>query len=214
MVICNYIHVVKSFLKRGFYMAKVKGPLMSMDARGQLGKTLVFLGWKGLKTVRSHVIPANPRSDGQIAQRDIMKAAVAAFHAVAYVMLDGMAFNVLASLASSVMSGFNIFCKNFITQTLLDKTIGQPYGFAVDTNTGGVLAFHFALPGVVNGYVRYGSSPSVMGTILALTHAGEGQPYTASLNGLTPGQYLYLNFYTEAEGNYWLTGIYKVLLLA
>ncbi len=46
-------------------MAKVTGPLMSLDARGKLGKCLVFLGWKGIKTVRQWLKPANPKSADQ-----------------------------------------------------------------------------------------------------------------------------------------------------
>lgn len=41
-------------------MAKVYGPLHSDDARGKLGKALVFMGWKGIKTVRQWLIPKNP----------------------------------------------------------------------------------------------------------------------------------------------------------
>lgn len=46
-------------------MAKVYGPLHSDDARGKLASSLVFIGWKGIKTVRQWVIPANPKSVGQ-----------------------------------------------------------------------------------------------------------------------------------------------------
>ncbi len=46
-------------------MAKLTGPLFSLDARGKLGKALVFIGWKGLKTVRQWLKPANPQSAAQ-----------------------------------------------------------------------------------------------------------------------------------------------------
>ena len=46
-------------------MAKLTGPLFSLDARGKLGKSLVFIGWKGIKTVRQWLVPANPKSTGQ-----------------------------------------------------------------------------------------------------------------------------------------------------
>lgn len=46
-------------------MAKVTGPLMSMDASGGFGGTLVFGKWKGRNTVRQLVKPANPRTAGQ-----------------------------------------------------------------------------------------------------------------------------------------------------
>lgn len=46
-------------------MAIVTGPLMSLDARGKIGDALVFIGWKGIKTVRQWLKPANPQSAGQ-----------------------------------------------------------------------------------------------------------------------------------------------------
>jgi len=46
-------------------MAKVTGPLFSLDARGKLGSSLVFIGWKGIKTVRQWLKPANPQSASQ-----------------------------------------------------------------------------------------------------------------------------------------------------
>jgi len=46
-------------------MAKLTGPLFSLDARGKLGSALVFIGWKGLKTVRQWLKPANPQSADQ-----------------------------------------------------------------------------------------------------------------------------------------------------
>ena len=46
-------------------MAKLTGPLFSLDARGKLGSALVFIGWKGLKTVRQWLKPANPKSADQ-----------------------------------------------------------------------------------------------------------------------------------------------------
>ena len=37
---------------------------------GQIGKTFVFFVWKGIKCARSWVIPSNPQSFGQTAQRE------------------------------------------------------------------------------------------------------------------------------------------------
>lgn len=51
-------------------MAKVSGPLMSMDARGKFGNTLVFSGWKGRPTVRQLVTPSNPQSADQTTARN------------------------------------------------------------------------------------------------------------------------------------------------
>jgi len=46
-------------------MAKVYGPLHSDDARGKLAKSLVFIGWKGIKDVRQWLRPANPKDPEQ-----------------------------------------------------------------------------------------------------------------------------------------------------
>jgi hypothetical protein len=51
-------------------MAKVTGPLMSMEASGKFGGAIVFSKWKGRAVVRQLVTPANPNSAGQEAARN------------------------------------------------------------------------------------------------------------------------------------------------
>lgn len=46
-------------------MAKVTGPLMSLDASGTIGKTAVFSKWKGQNYVRLRVVPQNNQTSGQ-----------------------------------------------------------------------------------------------------------------------------------------------------
>lgn len=50
-------------------MSKVSGPLLSLDARGQIGNAMVFSGWKGIPYARKYVIPANPKSTKQVQVR-------------------------------------------------------------------------------------------------------------------------------------------------
>lgn len=50
-------------------MAKVTGPLMSLDASGTVGKTATFSKWKGRNYVRLRVIPRNPMSNDQAEAR-------------------------------------------------------------------------------------------------------------------------------------------------
>lgn len=54
-------------------MAKVSGPLMSMDARGGFAGALVFSNWKGRPTVRQLVTPANPMTTGQVDVRNRLR---------------------------------------------------------------------------------------------------------------------------------------------
>jgi len=53
-------------------MAKVTGPLMSIDARGKIGDAIVFSVWKGTNYVRQWLKPANPQSVAQGDQRIIL----------------------------------------------------------------------------------------------------------------------------------------------
>lgn len=46
-------------------MARVSGPLMSMDARGKIANAIVFSIWKGQNYVRQWLKPANPQSTSQ-----------------------------------------------------------------------------------------------------------------------------------------------------
>ncbi len=47
--------------------------MMSLDASGSLGGAVTFSKWKGRNYVRERVIPANPKSGGQVAVRASMK---------------------------------------------------------------------------------------------------------------------------------------------
>src|SRR5690606_16143033 len=50
-------------------MAKLTGPLLSFGARGQIGKAMVTAKWRGVDYARQYVIPANPRTTAQQANR-------------------------------------------------------------------------------------------------------------------------------------------------
>lgn len=56
-------------------MAKVSGPLMSMDASGGFAGTLVFTKWKGRPVVRQLVTPSNPQTAGQVEARNAVRVA-------------------------------------------------------------------------------------------------------------------------------------------
>jgi len=53
-------------------MAKVTGPLFSLDARQSLGKSLTYSIWKGINYVRRLVVPQNPNTTCQIVIRKVI----------------------------------------------------------------------------------------------------------------------------------------------
>jgi hypothetical protein len=103
-------------------MAKVTGPLFSLSASGKIANTLVYMKWKGLNDVRAYVIPANPNTAAQIAQRAIFEAAVDMVHAAQALAVDPLAaldiaaYNALAAVQESPRTWFNQFVKEFVDQ--------------------------------------------------------------------------------------------------
>lgn len=101
-------------------MAKLKAPLLSLGAAGQLGKALVFFPWKGLNVVREYIIPSNPKTALQTTQRGYITAAVAAIHAAqAHAVhplneTDQVAYSALAAAKGYIMTWFNMACKLWV----------------------------------------------------------------------------------------------------
>lgn len=54
-------------------MSKVRAPLLSWGAGGQIAKTQVYSHWKGRPYVRQYVVPANPDTAGQKLTRNTFR---------------------------------------------------------------------------------------------------------------------------------------------
>ncbi|GAI23270.1 unnamed protein product, partial [marine sediment metagenome] len=99
-------------------MAKVKAPLFGFGASGAIGKALVYFGWKGIDVVREYVVPVNPKSTKQVAQRNLLTAAVLEFHAAAYDDDDMTAWKLFASTFATPRTGFNAMTRAHLMQAL------------------------------------------------------------------------------------------------
>lgn len=101
-------------------MAKVIGPLQSLDARGQFGKSMVFSAWKGINTVRQYVIPTYRNTTEQANIRKIVSDASVAWKisdTIGGVEIDAaykLAYDSAAQ--GSQYSGFNLFMKECIAK--------------------------------------------------------------------------------------------------
>lgn len=71
-------------------MAKVTGPLMSLDASGSVAKTITFSKWKGRNYVRQLTIPANPQTGDQQAVRTKLGVIAKAARAVLTSAVDSL----------------------------------------------------------------------------------------------------------------------------
>lgn len=99
-------------------MAKVIGPLQSLDASGKFANSMVFSKWKGINTVRQYVIPTYRRTTEQGNIRDLISDASVAWKngsTVGGTAIDAaykLAYNNAA--AGSAYSGFNLFIKDCV----------------------------------------------------------------------------------------------------
>lgn len=129
-------------------MAKLKAPLMSLGASGKLGDALVYFGWKGLDVVREYVVPANPKTTGQVTQRGYLTDAVAAIHteqalaALALNAADVIAYALWASVVQTATTWFNQVVRHWIDISIAGKT---PAIFREGVSTPGVDKIHVTI---------------------------------------------------------------------
>lgn len=101
-------------------MAKVRGPLYSISASGQIAQAMVFAHWKGIAWVREQFIPQNPKTAGQVAQRLIFSQGVMKWHDLSDNQMTGWQTGI--ERKGYTMSGFNYFMSEYIKSMLLGQT--------------------------------------------------------------------------------------------
>jgi len=89
-------------------MAKVTGPLLSIEARGKIADAIVFFPWKGRHVVRQWLKPTNPASTKQGYVRAAMKAVGKAIKQIVSVSQGGALDSKVYTLATAaVPAGLN-----------------------------------------------------------------------------------------------------------
>lgn len=192
-------------------MAKVKAPLFGFGASGQLGGAIVYFPWKGINAVREYVVPANPRSALQIAQRNIFGLAVDYWHANTYSDPDRIAWNRYAGVLEPIMSGFNSMISLCIARQIVGPGWNVISQVEVDTPT--VVGFDVDVENSVVGLplrARIGTSRTHFPFTPVLVDDLDGT-YSLTWAGGASG----VDYYVYIEHNiaavwYRTTGIYHV----
>ena len=185
-------------------MAKLRLPLLSLEARGALGESIVFFPWKGINVARKYVIPSNPKTDPQNTQRGYVIAIVAAIHAVQALAVgtlttaDTIAYAIYSRTLGKTMTWFNAVVKQAIDQSVS----GLHYViYSAGTAVAGVgqVTLHLfktedALgAGAMNaGNWHYGTSPTALNTTEAAVIVGADIDNV--IVGLTAGVKYYFQF--------------------
>ena len=188
-------------------MAKVKGPLFSLSASGQIAKTLVYGDWKGIDIVRKYVIPANPNTAGQQTQRGYFASAVEDWHTDGFTAIDVAAWNLYALAQKVAASGFNMLVKLKIACAVAAET-WVPLVDCLVTLIGAAGA-QINITGTVGSTVKlyWGTSKTSMFNEEAMVDtAGD---YEVTLAACSASTKIYFYIMDKTAANQARTGIYS-----
>lgn len=188
-------------------MAKVKGPLFSLSAAGQLAKTLVYGDWKGIDWVRQYVVPANPKSDDQQEQRGFFTDAVDAWHTDGYTLVDVAAWNLYALANKLVLSGFNMFVKLKVLAEVAGKTWIKLVDITIETPAATTCDVTVATDQDNTLSLYYGTSKTSMLTEVEGSYLDPDT--TFAITGLTKEVLYYFYIKTTIATGSERTGIYS-----
>jgi hypothetical protein len=105
-------------------MGRIKGPLLSIDAKGSLGKTITLAPWKGLQTIREYSKPTNRHTPAQTAHRNHITVAANAWVNWYGNQLDKPAYDTLARGTRRAPGGWQMFLTEALSQYALGITPG------------------------------------------------------------------------------------------
>jgi len=193
-------------------VAKLKGPLFSLGASQQLGKTLVYFAWKGLNVVREYVIPANPKTALQQTQRGYLTAAVALIHTAQanatnpLASIDQVAYSALAAVKGLIMTWFNMAVKLAVDVAVALNVACVYSDMTFTTKTAGaidlILYLNEGTPStLVAGKFYFGSTrTNLINAVAATVVAGVSVALVAEDCSafLTPGVKAYVQFRPDA----------------
>jgi len=123
-------------------MSRVTMSALLADARNKIGD-VVFSKWKGVNYVRTRVVPANPKTANQVAQRNALTLCVASWK------------NLVSAVRSEWdryakgknLSGFNAFCSANIADERIANWLGYTPSNPLVGRPGAVSAAATANPG-------------------------------------------------------------------
>ncbi|MBA7548258.1 hypothetical protein ES705_40709 [subsurface metagenome] len=95
-------------------MAKIRGPLFSLESSGPLGKKIINQTRKKVKYAKGYSKPKNPRTEIQQENRNYITLANIEWKTGGYSDLDRKAWNFYAKTKAKNISGYNAFVKFYL----------------------------------------------------------------------------------------------------
>ena len=181
-------------------MAKLKAPLLSLGASGAIGKALVFFPWKGIDAVREYVIPSNPKTTLQNAQRARLTLGVLAVHLAEaepgkeLSEVDKTAYALYGSTEKTPRTWFNQAVGRYVIAQV-NSEVQQLLGDATFTDPGTTeitLVLYNYQQHAQAGRMYWGTSKTSMPNSQACN--GAGNEHTAVMTGFTKGDKYFFQF--------------------
>lgn len=191
-------------------MAIVDSPLLSLGAKKTIGKTLTFLRVKGQNIVRQRVIPANPKTAAQQAQRALLAKAVAEWHSAGLNADDIAALNRWASASFRTQSGYNRQVAERIAWYAAGNDTGIAKKVTHDSFGAGTCSYLCELAIANTGTVHWGTSKTAQPSSAAMVDNADGSfdiDMTSLVDGVT--YYFYLAIEDAVPAQAYRTGLYK-----
>jgi len=188
-------------------LAKVEGPLFSIDADGKIAKSLIHMKRKGRHDVRRYVIPVNPKSDDQKTQRNFLKEAVYNWKNDGYTEIDIEAWNLYAKTIGDISSGYNMFLRHQINANKEGKEWTKLYDYVVVSLTNVEANISIKTPEETGARLYIGTSPKVM--VRAIDGIFLENGYSYSIDELEPSTRYYM-YVANRNNNVSRTGIYTI----
>jgi len=205
-------------------MAKLKGPLFSLGASQQIGKALVYFPWKGLNVVREYVVPSNPQTPLQQAQRTRLTNAVKEIHneqaEISNTLgpTDVTAYATWAGVIQTATTWFNQAIRHVIDRSVLSLSYAIFRGGAFSAI--GAAGFKFDIysnritaGSIITGQFKYGTSKTALLSTQAATPALPAKRMDATFAGLATKTKYYVQFEALTTAPDWAnikSGIYHV----
>lgn len=174
-------------------MAKVTGPLFSLDASGKFADSLVFMKWKGINTVRQYTKPTNVNTIRQQSVRNAFRAATALYQSL--LRPDKEAWKLRA--AGSPMSGYNAFMGEAVQTLMQMRAFTLINKVQVDNITANSAEIKVTASEDGEANILYGEKPGTYYDSIPITLVKDTE-VTASLSGLLGETYYYFRIVQDA----------------
>jgi hypothetical protein len=194
-------------------MSKIRNPLMSMDARGGVGKNLIFSGWKGIKTARALGSHTDAKTPAQLAYRAIVSSIMAQWQLLPRPPGGVDPYLLLIKSLRLPQTLYNYFLGQSITSVRQGLTLFLCDPPTLIQNIGGSVSYYVPWVEGLSCYIQYGYSPNCLSYRAVCIPGVPAEMYLRfELSGLKVGKTLYWRYYSFDPSYLIVSGIYQAVV--